>query len=153
MGLMGKLVNTLGENIFKDKEIREKEKEFVKNNEGSKAICAYIASLFEKGHRGYEWVKENRMGLYPIIYKDSVSLCYMQAGEGKSFQTMSPKDVEVTRYSFQDMYDWYGLDAGCGYSTLNSQTQLNELERMINAKVGELPHIKYNNGYLVKLFQ
>ena len=30
------------------------------------------------------------------------------------------------------MYDWYGLKAGVGYSSLNSRTQFNVLEDMIN---------------------
>jgi hypothetical protein len=152
MGLFGKIAGTIGENISKDKEQKEKEKAFVQNNEGSKAICAYIAELFEKGNSGYDWVKENRVGLFPVINSDSVSLCYMQGGDGKSFKTAMPKDVEVARYNFEEMYNWYGLEASRGYRMLDSRIQLNELESMINSKVQELPHIKYNNGYLVKMF-
>ena len=66
---------------------------------------------------------------------------------------MKPKDIEVSRYSFQEMYSWYGLAEGCGYSALTSRTQLNTLENMINMEVQKLPHIKYNNGFLVKMFQ
>lgn len=153
MGLFGQLVGTAAEKLTKDKEDRQKEQAFVRNNEGSRAICAFMVDLFEKGNSGYDWVKKNRVGLYPVIYSDSVALCYMQAGDGKSFSGMAPKDIEVARYSFQQMYKWYGLSSGVGYAQLSSRTQLNELEDMINAAVQELPHIKYNNGFLVKMFQ
>lgn len=153
MGLFGQLFETAGEKFTKTKEQRAEEEAFVRNNEGSNAICAFFVNLFEKGNSGYDWVKKNRVGLYPVIHNDSVSLCYMQTGDGNSFSGMKPKDVEVVRYSFQEMYSWYGLDATIGYSTLNSRTQLNVLEGMINSAVQNLPHIKYNNGFLVKLFQ
>ena len=32
-------------------------------------------------------------------------------------------------------------------------TEMDELESMINSEVQKLPHIKYNNGFLVKMFQ
>ena len=153
MGLFGQIIGTIGENITKDKGQREHEKAFVKNSEGSKAICAYIVDLFQKGNSGYDWVKKNRVGLFPVINNKSVSLCYMQTGDGQSFKTTMPKDAEVAKYSFQEMYSWYGLDANSGYDVLDSRTQRNELEDMINSAVQELPHIKFNNGYLVKMFQ
>lgn len=152
MGLMKKMFETAGENIAKSKEEREKEREYVQNNEGTKAICAFMANLFEKGNVGYVWVKKNRVGLYPIVNQKSVSLCYMQTGDGQSFSGVKPKDIEVISYSFEEMYSWYGL-VGYGYKSLNSRTQLNALENMINRKVKKLPHIKYNNGFLVRMFQ
>lgn len=153
MGILGQIFETVGENISKSKEQRAQEEAFVMNNAGTQAICSFIANLFEKGNAGYNWVKQNRVGLYPVINEDSVSLCYMQPGDGQSFSGIKPKDIEVAKYSFLEMYDWYGLDVGCGYSRLNSRTQLNVLERMINLEVEELPHIKYNNGFLVRMFQ
>ena len=66
---------------------------------------------------------------------------------------MKPKDIEVANYSFLEMYRWYGLDEGNGYQDLYSRTELNTLESMINSEVEKLPHIKYNNGFLVKMFQ
>lgn len=51
------------------------------------------------------------------------------------------------------MYEWYGIDAGAEYEDLTTRTQLNELENMINTEVQKLLHIKYNNGYMVKLFK
>jgi len=154
MGIWSKLAGTIGENLSKDKEQREQEKAYVRNNEGSKAICAYIAYLFEKGNAGYDWVKKNRVGLYPEINYDSVSLCYMKVGyDDKNLSSVLPKDAEVVKYSFQEMYNWYGLDANCGYSFLNSKTERYELENMISSEVQKLPHIKYNNGFLVRAFQ
>lgn len=147
MGLFGQLMQTAGEKLSKTKEQREQEEAFVRNNEGSKAICAYIADFFEKGNPGYAWLKENKFPLYPVINKDSVSLCYMHTGDGM------PKDAEVGNYSFQEMYSWYGLAEGIGYSSLTSRTQMNVLEQMINSEVEKLPHIKFNGGYLVKMFQ
>lgn len=79
--------------------------------------------------------KKNHVGLYPVINSSSVSLCYMQPGDGKSFSGVKPRDIEVVQYSFQEMYDWYGLKAGVGYSSLNSRTQFNVLEDMINTEV------------------
>lgn len=153
MGLFGQLLETAGEKLTKDKEQRAREQEFVRNNEGSKAICAFMVDLFQKGNPGYDWLKKNKVGLYPVIYSDSVSLCYMQTGDGKSLSGIKPKDMEVARYTFQEMYDWYGLQEGAGYTSLTSRTQFNELETMINIEVQKLPHIKYNNGFLVKMFQ
>lgn len=153
MGLFGQLLETAGEKLTKDKEQRAQEQAFVRNNEGSKAICTFMVDLFQKGSSGYDWVKKNRVGLYPVINSDSVSLCYMQAGDGQSLSGIKPKDIAVARYSFQEMYSWYGLHEGVGYASLTSRTQLNELESMINSEVQKLPHIKYNNGFLVKIFQ
>ena len=153
MGIFGQLLETVGENISKSKEQREQEEAIVRNNEGTKAICAFFSNLFDKGNEGYYWVKKNHVGLYPVINSSSVSLCYMQPGDGKSFSGVKPRDIEVVQYSFQEMYDWYGLKAGVGYSSLNSRTQFNVLEDMINTEVQKLPHIKYNVGFLVKLFQ
>lgn len=153
MGLFGQLLETAGEKLTKDKAQREQEEAFVKGSEGSKAICAFMADLFEKGHPGYDWVKQNKVGLYPVIHEDSVSLCYMQVGDGQSLSGVKPKDAEVARYSFVEMYEWYGLDPSKGYIQLTSRTQKNALEDMINSAVQALPHIKYNNGYLVKMFQ
>ena len=132
---------------------RECKKKPLLKNEGSKAICAYIANLFEKGNFGYNWVKKNHAGLFPVVNKDSVSLCYMQIGDSQSFSGMKPKGIEVVRYSFQEMYSWYSLADNCGYSVLTSRTQINALKNMINLEVQKLPHIKYNNGFFVKLFQ
>lgn len=153
MGLFGQLLETVGENISKSKEQRAQEEAFVRDNEGTKAICAFFSNLFDKGNEGYDWVKKNRVGLYPVINSNSVSLCYMQTGDGQSLSGIKPKDIEVVQYSFQEMYSWYGLEAGVGYNSLNSRTQFNVLERMISSEVQKLPHIKFNNGFLVKMFQ
>ena len=77
----------------------------------------------------------------------------MQSGNGQSFSGMKPKDIEVANYSFLEMYRWYEFDEGCGYHELHSRTELNVLENMTNSEVEKLPHIKYNNGFLVKMFQ
>lgn len=153
MGLMRQIFETVGENISKSKEERRREEALVRNNEGTEAICAFMADLFEKGNIGYNWVKKNRVGLFPVINKESVSICYMKLGDGQSFSGMKPKDIEVARYSFREMYDWYGLDENCGYDILSSRTQFNVLENMINSEIEKLPHIKFNNGFLVKMFQ
>ncbi len=153
MGLIRNMFETVGESISRSKEQKEQEKAFVRNSEGTKAICAFMANLFEKGNEGYIWVKQNRVGLYPIVNYNSVSLCYMQYGDGQSLSGIKPKDIEVVNYSFSEMCRWYGLDEGCGYKSLSSRIQLNVLANMINYEIGKLPHIKFNNGYLVKMFQ
>ena len=86
MGLMGQFLETMGEYISKSKEVRKREEAFVRNNEGTEAICTFMVNLFEKGNIGYKWVKKNRVGLFPVINEESVSLCYMQPGDGQSFQ-------------------------------------------------------------------
>lgn len=123
MGLLGQIVGTTGEKVLKNKEQREQEEAFVRNNEGSKAICAFISDLFDKGNACYEWLKKNHVGLYPVINQDSVSLCYMKAGDGQSLSGVKPKDIEVANYSFKEMYNWYGLDVNCAYNELSSRTQ------------------------------
>jgi len=153
MGILGKIIDSAGEKIAQAKEQKAQEEAFVQNNPGSKAICAYMVSLFEKGNPGYQWVKENRMGLYPVIYEDAVALCYMQPGDGKSLSGIKPTDEEVVRYSFQQMYQWYGLAAGQGYSRLGTKIMRKKLEAMISGAVQQLPHIKYNIGFVVKMFQ
>lgn len=67
MGLWRQMVETVGENVSKSKEERMREKEYIQNNKGTEAICAFIVNLFEKGNTGYCWVKKNRVGLYPIV--------------------------------------------------------------------------------------
>ena len=135
MAIFRQLLETAGEKLTKDKEERAQEQAFVRNNEGSKAICEYMVNLFQKGN------------------SRSVSLCYMQPGDGKSFSGMKTKDIEVAQYSFEEMYNWYGLAESVGYASLTSRTQLNELQWMIESEVQKLPHIKYNAGFLVKMFQ
>lgn len=151
MGLLRKMLETAGENIVKDKEQRLMEKEFIRTNDGSKVISIFIADLFEKGNSAYVWVKKNQVGLFPVVSEDSVSLCYMKAGDGQSFSGMRPKDIEVIKYKFEEIYKISGLEVG--YNKLNTITEINELESMINEEIKKLPHIKYNNGYLVKMFQ
>lgn len=153
MGIFRSLAQTAGEHIFKSKDEREAEKNFVRENKGTEAICAFIAQQFEKGNPGYNWVKKNKVGLYPIVHDSSVSLCYMQPGDGESFSGMRPKDIEVASYSFLEIYEWFGLEEDEGYRVLKSRTQKNELENMISSEVQKLAHIKYNNGFMVKLFQ
>lgn len=102
MGIFGQLLETVGENISKSKEQREQEEAFVRNNEGTKAICAFFSNLFDKGNEGYNWVKKNHVGLYPVINSSSVSLCYMQPGDGKSFSGVKPRDIEVVQFSTVD---------------------------------------------------
>ena len=96
-------------------------------------------------------MKKNHVGLFPVVSEDSVSLCYMKAGDGQSFSGMRPKDIEVIKYKFEEIYKISGLEVG--YNKLNTITEINELESMINEEIKKLPHIKYNNGYLVKMFQ
>lgn len=101
MGLLRKMLETAGENIVKDKEQRLMEKEFIRTNDGSKVISIFIADLFEKGNSAYVWVKKNQVGLFPVVSEDSVSLCYMKAGDGQSFSGMRPKDIEVIKYNLK----------------------------------------------------
>ena len=88
-----------------------------------------------------------------MVNEKSVSLCYRQMGDLQSFSGVKAKEIEVFEYSFQKMYEWYGLEDGVGYSVLISQTQKNVLEWAINHEVEKLSHIKYNGGYLVRFFQ
>ena len=153
MGLFGNIINSVGENIANTKEQKAQDKAFVHNHAGSKAICAYFVQLFEKGQPGYETLKKNRKDpLYPVVRENSVSLCYMQAGAGTSFASMKSKDIEVASYSFSAMYQWYGLRANEGYSQLSTKTQCKTLEEMITNEVCKLPHIKFNGGFMVKMF-
>ncbi len=153
MALWKQLAETGIEKLAKDKEQRRLEEEYVKNNRGSKVISEYIAYLFEKGNVGYNWLKENRIPVYPVINKDSVSLCYMQPGDGKSFSGTIPKDVSVGTYTFEEIYKAYGLQPGEGYARLSTRTQLNALESMINTEISKHSHLKFNGGYLVRAFQ
>lgn len=153
MGFWLRLLDSAHEKLVVDKDQRARDEEFVRNHKGSKAICDYFVALFEKGNSGYNWVKRNKTGLFPVIKQDSVVLCYTQSGDGKSFSGMFTKEVEVATYTFQEMYDWYGLDSEEGYQMLHSRTQLDTLEQMINSAVTKLPHIKYSGGYYVRMFQ
>lgn len=148
MGYFTRLAGTAVERIVKGKEESENEKAFIRNHVGSKAICAYIANLFEKGNTGYNWLKENRKPLNPVVHKDFVALCYVQG-----YQDRLPKEIEVGRFTFEEMYQWYGLKPGQGYSYLRTRIMFDTLEWMINAEVQKLPHMKFSGGYLVKMFQ
>lgn len=143
-------------NAYQDKKAAEQaERDFVINHEGTKAICAYMKMVFEKGNPGYNWLKQNHgYPLYPKVENNQVLLCYQHVEKNpQSFKDAKPKDVEVGRYSFQEMYAWYGLNDGEGYSFLDTKLKCRTLEGRITSAVEEHPHIKYNGGFLVKLFQ
>lgn len=129
------------------------QRDFIRNHKGTQAICEYMQMLFDKNNAGYDWVKRNRTGLYPIVKEDCVILCYMHINSNpQSFRDACPKDQEVGRYTFQEMYNWYGLRNGEGFQYLSSRLQKKTLETCISNKVQDLPHITYNNGFRVKLF-
>ena len=158
MGIFGDFIGGIQGQVQKNKRLKAMEENFVRTNRGSEAICAYIKQLFDKDGPGYDWLKKNKLSpmmstpLYPIVGEDYVSLCYTKYGNGRSFSNSIPKDVEVKRFSFQEMYEWYGLTSVVGYSSLNSKFKRKILESMITDKVQELPHIKYNGGFVVKMF-
>lgn len=137
------------------KDANQAERDFVYSHKGTEAICAYIKTLFDKGNPGYNWLKENRgFPLYPKVENNQVLLCYQHIPKNpQSFKDSMPKDVEIARYSFQQMYSWYGLSDGEGYSLLDTKIKRRALESRINNAVEELPHIKYSGGFLVKMFQ
>lgn len=153
MGLFGNLIDSVKENVEKDRQQKEKEREYVRNSEASKAICEFIVDLFQKGNPAYKWIKENnKIGLSPQVNFNTVSLTYMQPGDGKSFSGIKPKDIEVSQYSFQEIFEWYGLET-CGYKQLDTKTERKELEYMIGSAIEQLPHMKLTCGYTVKMFQ
>lgn len=158
MGIFGNIVNGIKEQYQQSKEQIELERHFICINPGTEVICAYIKNVFNKDEPGYNWLKENKLlsilstPLYPVVGESYVSLCYMQPGDGRSWESSKPKDIEVARYTFQEMYKWYGLENGVGYKRLDSKTKRKILESLIISKVEELPHIKYNAGFVVKMF-
>lgn len=131
---------------------REQMKAYVENHKGTEAICSYIVDLFDKGNSGYYWLKENKTPLYPVVQESRVQLCYMQTGDGQSLKGVIPKNVPVATIYFNEMYDWYGLENGEGYRILDNKLQMKTLETRISLAVQKLPHIKYNAGFLVKMF-
>ena len=142
-------------NAYQDKKAAEQaERDFVYNDKGTEAICAYMKTLFDKGNSGYNWLKENRgCPLYPVVEDNQVLLCYQYSVKNpQSFKDMKPQDVEVARYSFRQMYQWYGLAEGEGYNFLDTKIKKHALAGCIRSKVGELPHIKDTSGFTVKLF-
>lgn len=143
-------------NAYQDKKAAEEaERDFVRSHKGTEAICAFMKMIFDKGNPGYNWLKENRgCPLYPKVDNNQVLLCYQDTQSNpQSFKDAMPKDVEVGRYSFQEMYNWYGLGAGEGYSFLDTKLKKSTLESRISNAVQELPHIKYSSGFVVKMFQ
>jgi len=147
--------DSLKDSYQEKKAADEAERNFVRNHKGTEAICAYMKMLFDKGNTGYNWLKANRtFPLYPKVENNQVLLCYSYTQKDpQSFSEMKPKDEEVARYSFQQMYSWYGLSDGEGYSRLDTKLKVKELELQISYAVQELPHIRYNGGFVVKLFQ
>lgn len=113
-----------------------------------------MKTLFDKGNSGYNWLKENRgCPLYPVVEDNQVLLCYQYSEKNpQSFRDMKAQDVEVAKYSFRQMYQWYGLAEGEGYSFLDSKNKKYTLAGCIRSKVGELPHIRDISGFTVKLF-
>lgn len=143
-------------NAYQDKKAAEQaERDFVNNHKGTEAICAFMKMIFDKGNPGYKWLKENRTyPLYPKVENNQVLLCYQYSQKTpQSFKDAMPKDEEVGRYSFQEMFNWYGLADGEGYNFLDTKLKKRALESRIVSAVEELPHIKYNGGFVVKMFQ
>lgn len=131
---------------------REQQRAYIKNHKGTEAICTYIADMFDKGNSGYYWLKDNKTPLYPIVEESRVKLCYMQTGDGQSLKGVIPKNIPVATISFQEMYEWYGLSNGEGYRILDNKFQMKTLEDLISFEVQKLSHIRYNGGFLVKMF-
>lgn len=143
-------------NAYQDKKAAEQaERDFVRNHKGTEAICAFMKMIFDKGNPGYNWLKENRgWPLYPKVENNQVLLCYQHSEKNpQSFKDAMPKDVEVGRYSFQEMYNWYGLEDGEGYSFLDTKLKCRTLESQLTSAVEEHSHIKFNGGFIVKMFQ
>lgn len=143
-------------NTYQDKKAaNQAERDFVCNNKGTMAICAYMKMVFDKGNPGYKWLKENsHWALYTKVEGNQVLLCYQYTEQNpQSFREAKPQDVEVGRYSFQEMYQWFGLQDGEGYSWLDTKLKCRTLDDRISSAVQELPHIKYNGGFRVKMFQ
>ena len=76
----------------------------------------------------------------------------MQTGDGQSLKGIVPKDIPVATIYFNEMYDWYGLKNGEGYRILDNKLQMKTLENRISQEVQKLSHIRYNGGFLVKMF-
>lgn len=149
------LFDTIQNSYQAKKAADEAERDFVRNHKGTQAICAYMKTLFEKGNPGYNWLKANpSFPLYPKIEGGQVLLCYSYTQKNpQSFKEAMPRDEEVTRYNFQEMYRWYGLADGEGYNLLDTKLKEKELVLRISSAVQELPHIRYNGGFVVKMFQ
>lgn len=153
MGFLRQIFNNAATSIEKEKLRKEQEREFVRNNEGSKAISEYMTDLFQKENSAYCWIKENNEGLFPKVFEDYVALCYLQLGDGQSISGMKPKDIVIHEYTFEEIYAWYGLEENVGFHKLTSKLQMKELEGIINSQIGKLAHLKFNGAYLVKMFQ
>ena len=58
--LFVKVFEKVGKIIQNAKEQKAQDEAFVRENEGTRAICEYFVQLFEKGYNGYDWLKQNR---------------------------------------------------------------------------------------------
>lgn len=143
MGVFGKIISGIQDQYQQNKARKEAERNFVKTNRGTEAICAYITALFDKGQPAYSWLKSNRKPLYPkVMNTNTISLCYTQYGDGRSYESSKSKDIAVATYSFQDMYQWYGLTKGEGYDELTMKIQCETLEFTILDELEKLTHLK-----------
>ena len=155
MGLFGKIVNGIQDQYQQNKERKEAERNYVRTNKGTEAICAYITALFDKGQPAYNWYKSNKKPLYPKVHdNNSICLCYTQYGDGRSYESSKSKDIAIATYRFHDMYQWYGLKDGEGYSELSTKIQQETLEWAILDAVEKLEHMKRDTawGVVVKMF-
>lgn len=117
---------------------------YVQDHRGTHAISEYMRMLFEKDSPAYNWMKENRRPLYPVIRATSVQLCDLKPETGKL--------IPVGNFSFREMYDWYGLYPEEGYLRLHNRSELEALEASITEKIAQLPHIRCGTGFSLRRF-
>lgn len=136
--------------IQRNKDEAAAEREWIREHPGSEAICEYFYQLFQEGWPGYNWLKSNRG--YPLYLKidfSGIKICY----NDPTAKTLLPQDVIVQSYSYQEIYNWYGLKSQDGFSYLDKKIHKDELNSMIIERILQHPHIKYSGGLVLRMFR
>lgn len=154
MGLLTNLKNNIANSYNEKKAAAQQDKAYVRNNIGSTAIAEFIAAYFGKGAPLYNWVKDNHQGIEFRTNAFSIDVYYTYSVRNpQGFRDAMPKKEVICTFSFDEMYRWYGCTNQGAFSRLTTKTQMNELYSIIIEHLNEIPHIKYANGWTVRMFQ
>lgn len=125
--------------------------DIIRDNKGTRAICAYFYDLFERNHSGYRWMKANpQIPLYPRVLQSGVELCYSEQVKNSSLWShRQVRNIAIASYSFEEIYQWYPLAKGEGFTELTNRDDRVILADLISQEILRHDHIKNSNGLVL----
>ena len=125
--------------------------DIIRDNKGTRAICAYFYDLFERNHSGFRWMKANpTTPIYPKVNLHSIDLCYMEQVKNSSlWANRQVRNIAIASYTFEEIYQWYQLGKGEGYLELPDRDDRLILKGLITQEILRHDHIKNSDGLVL----